>query len=158
MAARKKRETFWSEPIGKVDLQKAAVVVSGTTIVDAVKEMKYNQIGCVLVTDAKNKLIGILSNGDLMHEFVGSTLPGDTPVDTIMTKELFRGSPSLTVQEALEIFHTHPFRHMPILNGDRIEGILSIRGLMTFISEHLPLEVMNLPPDSTLVASRTSGE
>ena len=31
MAARKKRETFWSEPIGKVDLQKAAVVVSGTT-------------------------------------------------------------------------------------------------------------------------------
>ena len=158
MAARKNRETFWSEPISKVNLQKAAVVASGTTIVDAVKEMKYNQIGCVLVTDANNKLIGILSNGDLMHEFVGSTLPGDTPVDTIMTKEPFRGSPSLTVQEALEIFHTHPFRHMPILTDDRIEGILSIRGLMTFISEHLPLEVMNLPPDSSLVAARTSGE
>jgi CBS domain-containing protein len=158
MAARKKRETFWTEPIGKVDLQKAAVVVSGTTIIDAVKEMKYNQIGCVLVTDAKNKLIGILSNGDLMHEFVGSTLPGDTPVDTIMTKDLFTGTPALTVQDALEIFHTQTFRHMPIVSGDRIEGILSIRGLMTFISEHLPLEVMNLPPDSSLVAARTSGE
>jgi len=158
MAAIKKKETFWTEPIGKVDLQKAAVVVSGTTIVDAVKAMKFNQIGCVLVTDAGNKLIGILSNGDLMHEFVGSTLPGDTPVDTIMTKAPFTGSPELTVQDALEIFHSNPFRHMPILNGDQIQGILSIRGLMTFISEHLPLEVMNLPPDSSLIAARTSGE
>lgn len=158
MAARRKKETFWSEPIGKVDLQRAAVVPSGTTIINAVREMKYNQIGCVLVTDADGKLLGILSNGDLMHEFVGSTLPGDTPVDTIMTKEPFTGTPALTVQEALEIFHSRPFRHMPILRGDKIEGILSIRGLMAFIGEHLPLEVMNLPPDSSLIASRTSGE
>ncbi len=158
MAARRQRETFWSEPIGKVDLQKAAVVPSGTTIIDAVREMKYNQIGCVLVVDKDGKLIGLLSNGDLLHDYVGTTLPGDTPVDTIMTKEPFTGTPSLTVKEALEIFHTKPFRHMPILSGKHVKGILSIRGLMTFISEHLPLEVMNLPPDSSLIASRTSGE
>lgn len=158
MAAARKKETFWSEPIGKVDLQHAAVVPTGTAIIDAVKEMKYNQIGCVLVVDAKGKLLGILSNGDLMHEFVGSTLPGDTPIDTIMTKEPFTGTPDLTVQEALEIFHTQPFRHMPILRGGKILGILSICGLMTFISEHLPLQVMNLPPDSSLIAARTSGE
>lgn len=157
MAGRKK-ETFWSEPISKVDLQRAAVAPSGTSIVDAVQKMKNNQIGCVLVVDAAEKLIGILSNGDLMHEFVGSTLPGETPVDTIMTKAPFSAAPSLTVQEALEIFHSNSFRHLPILNGDRIEGILSIRGLMAFISEHLPLEVMNLPPDSSLIASRTAGE
>ncbi len=157
MAGRKK-ETFWSEPISKVDLQRPAVASTGTPIVEAVKEMKYNQIGCVLVVDAKQKLIGILSNGDLMHDFVGSTLPGETPVDTIMTKEPFSGTPELTVQDALEIFHSNPFRHMPILNGDKIEGILSIRGLMAFISEHLPLEVLNLPPDSSLIAARTSGE
>lgn len=157
MAARKK-ETFWSEPIGKVDLQRPAVVPAGTTIIDAVKEMKYNQVGCVLVVDAGGKIIGLLSNGDLMHEFVGSTLPGDTPVDIIMTKAPFTGTSTLTVQEALEIFHSNPFRHMPILSGEKIEGILSIRGLMVFISEHLPLEVMNLPPDSSLIASRTAGE
>ena len=75
-----------------------------------------------------------------------------------MTKEPFSGTPELTVQDALEIFHSNPFRHMPILNGDKIEGILSIRGLMAFISEHLPLEVLNLPPDSSLIAARTSGE
>ena len=158
MSAARKIESFWSEPIGKVDLQRAAVVPSGTAIVDAVREMKYNQIGCVLVTDPGGKLIGILSNGDLMHEFVGSTLPGDTPVDTIMTRDPFTGTPGLTVKEALEIFHSQPFRHMPILRGDEIAGILSIRGLMTFISEHLPLEVMNLPPDSSLIAARPSGE
>jgi CBS domain-containing protein len=158
MAAARKKETFWSEPIGKVDLQRVAVVPSGTSIIDAVKEMKYNQIGCVLVEDAKHELIGILSNGDLMHEYVGSTLPGETPVDTIMTKNPFKGSPELTVQEALEIFHSNPFRHMPVLNNGKVQGILSIRGLMTFISEHLPIEVMNLPPDSSLIASRASGE
>jgi CBS domain-containing protein len=154
----RKKATFWSEPIGKVDLQKPAVVKSGTSIINAVKEMKYNQIGCVLVRDAKKKLIGILSNGDLMHEFVGSTLSGDTPVDTIMTKDPFSASPDLTVQEALEIFDSNKFRHLPILSGNTVKGILSVRGLMTFISEHLPLEVMNLPPDSSLIASRPSGE
>lgn len=158
MAAARKKETFWSEPIGKVDLQRSAIVQTGTSITDAVKEMKYNQIGCVLVVDASRKIIGLLSNGDLMHEYVGSTLPGDTAVDIIMTKKPFTAAPTLTVQEALEIFHTKPFRHMPILNGEKIEGILSIRGLMVFISEHLPLEVMNLPPDSSLVASQASGE
>lgn len=153
-----KKQAFWSEPIGKVDLQRPAVVKTGTTIINAVKEMKYNQIGCVLVLDAKKKLIGILSNGDLMHDFVGSTLPGDTPVDTIMTKAPFSAPPTLTVQEALEVFDSNKFRHLPILSGDSIEGILSVRGLMTFISEHLPLRVMNLPPDSSLVASHTAGE
>jgi CBS domain-containing protein len=157
MAARMK-ETVWSEPIGKVDLQSPAVVPKGTSIVDAVKEMKYNKIGCVIVIDADQKIIGLLSNGDLMHEYVGSTLPGDSPVETIMTKEPFIASPQLTVQEALEIFHSKPFRHMPVLNGETIEGILSIRGLMAFIGEHLPIEVMNLPPDSNLIASRPAGE
>jgi CBS domain-containing protein len=154
----RKKEAFWTEPIGKVDLQRPAIVSSGTAIIDAVKQMKYNQIGCVLVLDETQKLIGILSNGDLMHEFVGSTLSGDTPVDTIMTRDPSSASPDLTVQEALELFDSNKFRQLPILSGDTIEGILSVRGLMTFISEHLPLQVMNLPPDSSLVASRPSGE
>lgn len=158
MAAARKKRTFWSETVSKVDLERPAVVVSGATIVDAVKEMKFNQISCVLVVDAEGRLVGILSTGDLMHEYVGSTLPGDTPVDAIMTREPFYASPKLTVQEALEIFHARPFRHIPILRDDKIEGILSIRGLMAFISEHLPLEVMNLPPDSSLIAARTAGE
>jgi len=158
MAAARKRETFWSEPISKVDLQQAAVVPSGTTIVEAVKEMKLKRIGCVLVVDDEGKLTGILSNGDLMHEYVGSTLPGDTPVDAIMTRDPFTGSPELTVKDALELFHSQPFRHMPILSGGRIMGILSIRGLISFISEHLPLEVMNLPPDSSLIPAKPSGE
>ena len=158
MAAARKRETFWSEPISKVDLQQAAVVPSGTTIVEAVKEMKLKRIGCVLVVGDEGKLTGILSNGDLMHEYVGSTLPGDTPVDAIMTRDPFTGSPELTVKDALELFHSQPFRHMPILSGGRIMGILSIRGLISFISEHLPLEVMNLPPDSSLIPAKPSGE
>ena len=153
-----KKRAFWSEPIGKVDLQRAAVVKTGTSIIDAVKEMKYNQIGCVLVVDKKNKLIGILSNGDLMHDFVGSTLPGETPVDTIMTKNPFSATPEVTVQEALEIFDSNKFRHLPVLAGETIEGILSVRGLMSFIGEHLPQQVLNLPPDSSLVASHVSGE
>lgn len=155
---KRKKQTFWSEPIGKVELQPAAMVQAGTTIIDAVKEMKYNQIGCVLVLDAKQKMVGILSNGDLMHKFVGSTLPGETPVETIMTENPFSGSSATTVQEALEIFDANRFRHLPILDGGSIKGILSVRGLMTFISEHLPTRVMNLPPDSSLVASQTSGE
>ena len=155
---KRKKATFWSEPIGKVDLQTPAIVPSGTSIVDAVREMKKNHIGCVLVVDKKKKLIGIMSNGDLMHNFVGTTLTGDTPVDEIMTREPFAAQTNLTVQEALELFDSSRFRHLPVLRGEKIEGILSVRGLMSFIAEHLPAEVLNLPPDSSLIASRPSGE
>ena len=155
---KRKKATFWSEPIGKVDLQTPAIVPVGTSIIDAVREMKNKHIGCVLVLDAKKKLVGIMSNGDLMHNFVGTTLTGDTPVDEIMTQNPSSVQTSLTVQEALEIFDSSRFRHLPVLKGNKIEGILSVRGVMTFISEHLPLQVMNLPPDSSLVASRPSGE
>jgi len=153
-----KKATFWSEPISKVTLQHPAMVKSGTSIIDAVKEMKFNQIGCVLILNPKDELIGILSNGDLMHDFVGSTLSGDTPVDAIMTTDPSVASPDLTVQETLEIFDSNKFRHLPILRENKILGILSVRGLMTFISEHLPLEVMNLPPDSSLISAQKSGE
>ena len=155
---KQKKPVFWADSISKVELQTAAIVPSGTSIIDAVKEMKTYHIGCVLVVDEKGTLIGILSNGDLMHNFVGTTLTGETPVDTIMTKSPFSVQDTLSVKDAVEIFDSSRFRHLPVMKGKKIAGILSVRGLMTFISEHLPFQVLNLPPDSSLIATRPSGE
>ena len=98
-----------------------------------------------------------MSHGDIMHDYVGSTLPGDVTVDVLMTKEPFSIPQSRTVREVAEIFNTHPFRHLPVLKKGEILGVLSVRGLMTYLGENLPTDVLNLPPTALIASERAGG-
>ena len=152
-----KQKTFWTDKVGQISLQKAPVVSPDTPIVEVVKVMQAYRIGCALVTDSEDKLVGIISHGDIMHHYVGSSLPGDVTADKLMTAKPYTISQNQTVQQVADIFHTNPFRHLPVLRKGQIMGVLSVRGLMTYIGEHLPKEVLNLPPDRSLIASEPGG-
>lgn len=153
-----RKKSFWDDAVKKVFLQQPAIIKTDATVVDAVKEMQRFRIGCVLVVDNEDKLVGILSHGDIMHDYVGTTLPNDVAVDQLMTPNPFTITSNRTVKEVAEIFHTKAFRHLPVMKKGEIMGILSVRGLMSYIGENLPMEVLNLPPDSSLIASEQSGE
>ena len=152
-----KRKSFWEHPISRVELQKPPMVSPETTVVDAVKEMQRFRIGCVLIADSEGKLVGIMSHGDIMHDYVGSTLPGDVTVGILMTEDPFTITQRKTVQEVAEIFDTHQFRHLPVVKKGEILGVLSVRSLMNYIGENLPMDVLNLPPSSIIASERAGG-
>ena len=150
--------SFWEQKIGLVSLQKPSIVKSGTSITEAVRLMQKMKVGCVLVEDEGSTILGIVTDGDLMHDFVGSTLSGDSAIDNIINDAVTIVSDKSTVTEAVELFYYNKFRHLPVVNEKKkVIGILSVRGLMNYIAEHMPSEVLNLPPDSSIQSTDTAG-
>ena len=152
-----KSQSFWEQKVGLVNLQKPTIVKSGSSITEAVRLMQKMKVGCVLVEDVAGSILGIVTDGDLMHDFVGSTLSGDASIDKMMVEEITMVDKTATVTEAVELFYFNKFRHIPVIDGNKkVIGILSVRGLMNYIAEHMPSEVLNLPPDRSIQSTDTA--
>ena len=151
------KEKFWNEPVGHLPLQTPLKLSSTATISEAIKAMQKKKTGCVLVVD-KDKLVGIFTERDVMLHFVGTSMPNDTPLKQVMTPEPVTLDPKTIVSEAINFFGQKHFRHLPICDSNqKILGLLSVRVMMDFMAEHLPGEVLNLPPEEGLVSTEIVG-
>ena len=99
-------------------------------VYDAVKLMADKDIGALLVV-AQDKLVGILSERDYARKMI---LQGksshDTPVREIMTEKVVCVQPNNTVEECMALMTDKRFRHLPVIENDRLIGVLSIGDLV----------------------------
>lgn len=102
-------------------------------VFDAIQLMSDKNIGALLVTEG-NKLIGILTERDYTRKIV---LKGksskQTPVREILSGELIHVTPHHTVEECLRLMTDHRVRHLPVLEGEKIAGVVSIGDLVNWI-------------------------
>jgi CBS domain-containing protein len=112
---------------------KGADVVSVTpesNVLDALKLMAQREIGAVLVLDG-SRLIGIMSERDYARKVI---LKGkssqDTRVREIMTERVVYARPEQTVPECMALMTSKRVRHLPVLEGERLVGVLSIGDLV----------------------------
>ena len=95
-------------------------------VYDALKLMAEKEIGALVVLE-DGKMVGIISERDYARKVI---LKGknsqETIVREIMTSEVMHTSPEQKVHKCLSIMTKKHFRHMPVLEEDRIVGILSI--------------------------------
>jgi CBS domain-containing protein len=102
------------------------------TVRAASERMHERGIGAVMVTGVDDRLAGIFTGRDLVR-VVASGLPTDTtPLEAVMTRDPQTMPLGRTAIEALRLMHDGGFRHMPVMDGDRIAGIVSrgdFRGL-----------------------------
>jgi CBS domain-containing protein len=96
------------------------------TVYDALKLMAEKEIGALVVLE-DGKMIGIVSERDYARKII---LKGksskETRVREIMTSEVIHTRPDQKVQKCLSLMTKHHFRHIPVLENDRLVGILSI--------------------------------
>jgi CBS domain-containing protein len=107
-------------------------ITSNTTVYDALVIMAEKHIGALLVID-DDKLNGILSERDYVRSMVLSDkAPKTRPVSEIMTtaQHLITISPKNTVEECLNLVSTKRIRHLPVVEGGKVIGILSIGDLV----------------------------
>jgi CBS domain-containing protein len=84
--------------------------------------------GSVLVMEPPDRLLGILTERDLMTRVVARALdPARTKVREVMTPKPICIAPELPVSEAVVIMLEKGFRHLPVVRGDRILGVFSAR-------------------------------
>ena len=99
-------------------------------VMDAVRYMVERHIGAVAVVE-NGKLAGIFSERDLMKRVVGEGKdPRQTRVAEVMTREpiVVRGDDDL--EFAMELMKQHGFRHLPVLDGQNVSGLISMRDLL----------------------------
>jgi CBS domain-containing protein len=152
-----KPREFWSTPIGFLPLQRAIFVTGDATVEDAIRLMQERGKGCVCV-QSNGGIEGIFTERDVMHKFVEQSLANDTPIQAVMTPDPIMVSPAAPLSEAIEIFHDRGFHHLPVGDPDGgVDGLLSVRVVVDYVAENLPGDVLNLPPDSSIVSREADG-
>ncbi len=105
-------------------------VTSGTRVFEALKRMAENDIGALLVVD-NGKLAGIISERDYARKVIlRGKSSHDTLVSEIMTERLVCVQPKNTVDECMALMTDKRIRHLPVLEDDRLVGVLSIGDLV----------------------------
>jgi CBS domain-containing protein len=103
------------------------------TVFDAIQMMADKNIGALLVTE-NSKLVGIISERDYMRKIVvKGKASKTTAVREILSSHVIHVSPAHTVEECMRLMTDHHFRHLPVLDGDKILGIVSIGDLVNWI-------------------------
>ncbi len=99
-------------------------------VIDALKLMAEKEIGALVVID-NGKLAGILSERDYARKVIllGKS-SHDIPVREIMTDKVLTVPPSQTVEECMALMTTRRVRHLPVTEGERLIGLLSIGDLV----------------------------
>jgi CBS domain-containing protein len=99
-----------------------------TKVVDIARIIATRRIGAVLVTDADGKLAGIVSERDVVKGLAwGGDEIHEMLARAIMSRNVVTATPETTVAEAMEIMDRGYFRHLPVLDGDKLVGIVSVR-------------------------------
>lgn len=107
------------------------------TVFDAIKVLAERGVGALIVME-KGKLVGIVSERDYTRKIA---LQGknskEALVKDIMTANVLVVSPQTRTRECMAIMSEKNIRHLPVVDGDTVVGMLSIRDLMNdIISDH----------------------
>ena len=127
----KKASTVWS-------------IGPNAMVFDAIQLMDEKSVGALPVVDNKT-LVGIVSERDYTRKVI---LKGrsskETPVNEIMTKQLVTVNPSNSVSECMRIITEKRVRHLPVLEGTKLVGILSIGDVVNWLMSAQKARIDNL--------------
>jgi CBS domain-containing protein len=152
------RGAIVTDPISVLRPKPAACVRPNTTVLDAVHLMTQKKIGCVCVTE-NEKLVGIFTERDVLRKIVE---PGLDARKTTVADVMTHNPETLTARDrmayALNKMHVGGFRHIPIVDGNKLVGVISVRDIADFIVEMFPEGVLNVPPEPKLgIPTRREG-
>lgn len=113
-------------------------------VLDAIRLMAEAHIGAVLVMDGP-RLVGILSERDYARKVVlQGRSSSDTPVSEIMTSNVLTTWSLDTSDRCMQTMTEHRIRHLPVVDGDDVVGIVSIGDLVKAVIEDQQAELDSL--------------
>jgi CBS domain-containing protein len=114
------------------------------SVFDAVKQMVEANVGSLLVTDG-GKIAGIVTERDYLRRV---TLQGRTDKDTavreIMSSPLIVATPETPIDECMALMTDRRIRHVPVVDGGEVVGVVSIGDLVKFKSKRQSFEIQYL--------------
>ena len=112
------------------------------SVFEAARLMSEKKIGGVLVIAEPYELVGIVTERDLTTKVIAKNLdPNKTRVEEIMTTSVHTITPKDSPGSALAKMKKLGFRHLPVVDKNRIVGIVSIRDLYSFVQRELKKDI-----------------
>ena len=119
-----KESTIWS-------------IIPDTSLREALSLLAEKDVGALLVLE-DGKAVGIFSERDYARQMViHDDITINTPIKELMTHPIFYVTPEQTIDECMTLMTQKRFRHLPVMDGDKLVGVLSIGDIVKYlILEH----------------------
>lgn len=103
------------------------------TVFEAIQLMADKNVGSLLVTD-QGKLKGVISERDYTRKVaIKGRSSKDLKVREILSAKVFHVTPAHSVEHCLRLMTEHRVRHLPVLDGEKIAGVISIGDLVNWV-------------------------
>ncbi|MDP3769168.1 MAG: CBS domain-containing protein [Dehalococcoidia bacterium] len=138
-----------NDKIVTLNLPQPVRVPSGTSVRHVIETVQRHRTGAVVVCQ-DDRLVGIMTERDVLMKVVARDVDYDEPVDRFMTPNPRTLTPDRTIGEAITLMNDAGFRNVPIVDGQTGEAValFRVRDVIEFLAESFPEQVINLPPRS----------
>ncbi len=121
-----------------VQKQDVCTMLASETALKAAKKMKEKNIAAIIVVDGENKPIGIVTERDLTYRVLAKELDAaKVRLNDIMTASPDTLAPKDTAGDALELMQIRRYRHLPVVEAERVLAVVSIRDLFAAVKDDL---------------------
>jgi CBS domain-containing protein len=116
-------------------------IAPAASLADAAKLLSTHRIGAVIVTGADARVIGVLSERDIVRALADRGAAAlDLRVEQAMTRRVVTAGEADTVGAIMERMTTGKFRHIPVVESDRLVGVVSIGDVVKYRLEEVERE------------------
>lgn len=111
--------------IRKIMTAAVEMCTTETPIFEVAAKMRTLNVGSIPVTE-NGELAGIITDRDIVTRGVADRLAIDTPVGKILSTHMIIGNPDMGIEEAAELMSSKQIRRLPIVENNRVVGIVSL--------------------------------
>jgi len=122
----------------------------------AIEAMKKDEGGCAIICEGR-RVVGILTERDLLNKIVGEAVDMNTPVSRWMSPVVAKLTPDATIGEAVALMNDKSHRNIPLVKDEQLIGSISVFDVISYLAQSYPKETMNLPPNPNQVMDSTEG-
>ncbi len=108
-------------------------ITKNRTISDAIKIMSEKNVSGIFIVDENNKLAGIFTERDIVHCVVNNISLQNETIKNVMRHDLTTFDPSMEISSAITVASQKKIRHLPVVEGDKIVGMVTFRDLVSYL-------------------------
>lgn len=122
--------------VSELALREPVVIGCDATVADTATLMTTAGVGCVIVVDGHTP-VGVVTDRDIVTRGVARQFPADGRIDGLMSTGLIALDAGHDLDDLLHVFRDHAIRRIPIVDHDRVVGIVSLDDVMVLMAEQL---------------------